>query len=94
MKRYIQLYLAMAPEVIEKMGENIHQKDWDGLAVNAHSFKSQVEYMGIKSLRAVLITIEQSAKSGAHEGLVPLYEEVIQLDQQAQGLLQAELARL
>lgn len=94
MRRYIKLYLSVAPEMLQKMGQNIQQQDWKGLAVNAHSFKSQVEYMGIHTLKAVLINLEKSAKSGEPQHVVPLFKEVIQLHQQAKELLKRELATL
>ena len=72
MKRYISMYLKMAPETFERMQGNIQDKSWSDLAINAHSLKPQAEFMGISTLKESLIEIENKVKSNQTEGLEAL----------------------
>jgi HPt (histidine-containing phosphotransfer) domain-containing protein len=75
MKRYISLYLKMAPESFERMQENIENKSWQELAINAHSFKPQAEYMGITVLQNLMIDIELQVESNQFENLDSLFKK-------------------
>lgn len=59
MKRYINIYLSIAPETFKQMEQHVLDKDWEQLRIKAHSLKPQSDYMGIPSLKSVLIEIEQ-----------------------------------
>lgn len=63
MKRYIGLYLDVAPKTFEEMKRNLNNKDWEQLRINAHSLKPQADYMGINSLKEELIKIEEAVKA-------------------------------
>ena len=39
MKRYISLYLDVAPKTFEEMQRNLTNGDWEQLRINAHSLK-------------------------------------------------------
>lgn len=75
MKRYINIYLRTAPETFQEMERNILDQDWEQLRINAHSLKPQADYMGIPSLKAVLVEIEQSVIEKQFELLQELYEK-------------------
>ena len=60
MKRYISLYLDVAPKTFEEMQRNLQDGDWEQLRINAHSLKPQAEFMGIKSLKEELIKKEEA----------------------------------
>lgn len=62
MKRYISLYLDVVPKTFEEMQHNLENRDWEQLRINAHSLKPQTDFMGIQSLKEVLITIEEAVK--------------------------------
>ena len=63
MKRYISLYLDVAPKTFEEMKRNLNNKDWEQLRINAHSLKPQADFMGIDSLKEELIKIEEAVKT-------------------------------
>jgi len=75
MKRYISMYLNMAPDTFERMRQNIIDKSWQELAVNAHSLKPQAEFMGIATLKEVLVEIENRVKSGQFNEMDCLFEK-------------------
>lgn len=62
MKRYISLYLDVAPKTFAKMQLNLEAGDWEQLRINAHSLKPQAEYMGLVKLKDQLIKIEEAVK--------------------------------
>jgi HPt (histidine-containing phosphotransfer) domain-containing protein len=64
MKRYISLYLDVAPKTFEEMLRNLKDGDWEQLRINAHSLKPQADFMGISSLKEELIKIEEAVKLG------------------------------
>ena len=73
MKRYISLYLDVAPKTFEEMQRNLTNVDWEQLRINAHSLKPQAEFMGILSLKEELIRIEEAVKSNDLDGIEELY---------------------
>ena len=88
MKRYISMYLNMAPETLERMRQNIENRSWQELAVNAHSLKPQADYMGIATLKEVMIEIENKAKSGKVDDLEILYKKAISIHKESEAFLQ------
>ncbi len=93
-KRYINMYLSIAPEIFERMNTDIQNQSWADLAINAHSLKPQVDYMGIPELKATLMTIENQIKKGETEGLKELYEKALQLHQQAATILEDKMNQM
>jgi len=67
MRRYISVFLNVAPETFGKMKTNILNEDWDQLRINAHSLKPEADYMGIKKLKGALEKIEHHVTEGDHE---------------------------
>lgn len=88
MKKYISMYLAMAPDSFERMRQNIKEKAWHELAVNAHSFKPQADYMGIATLKDLMTEIERKAKIRQLDNLESLYEKAISIHHGSVGCLQ------
>ena len=91
MKRYIQLYLQIAPECLGRMKKNIGDENWKDLAINAHSLKPQADFMGIATLKETLINIEDAVKQGKIEPLEGLYEQAYQLHEEATAILNEKL---
>lgn len=87
MKRYINIYLSIAPNTFEQMHQNIIDRDWEQLRINAHSLKPQSDYMGIPALKAVLIQIENKASEGESQALQNLYNEALELHKESEILL-------
>lgn len=75
MKRYIHIYLDVAPVTFEQMQQHVIDRDWEQLRIKAHSLKPQADYMGIPQLKAVLVEIEQSVQEATFEKLLPLFEK-------------------
>ncbi len=79
MRRYIQLYLDVAPECFDKMQSNINDEDWTQLRVNAHSLKPQAEFMGALDLKQTLVKIEEAVDANDTEGARNLYASALRL---------------
>ena len=94
MKRYITMYLSTAPEIFERMNENIAQENWSDLAINAHSIKPQTDYMGIGSLKNILIEIENGVKNGEYESLKDLYEKAYDIHKKSEAFLNDKVKEL
>ena len=91
MKRYISMYLDMAPETFERMRVNIDDKSWQELAVNAHSLKPLADYMGIAILKELLIEIENKVNSDQLEGMETLFAKANSIHSESEILLQKYL---
>jgi HPt (histidine-containing phosphotransfer) domain-containing protein len=87
MKRYITMYLSTAPDIFERMNKNITQENWSDLAINAHSIKPQTDFMGIKSLKNILIEIENAVKNEEYESLKVLYQKAYEIHKKSEILL-------
>ena len=91
MKRYISLYLDVAPKTFEEMQRNLNSGDWEQLRINAHSLKPQAEFMGIMSLKEELIKIEEAVKSNDLDGIEELYSRALTLSTQSEHMLKEML---
>lgn len=88
MRRYISMYLKMAPETFERMHQNIKDKSWPELAINAHSLKPQAEYMGIDTLKELLIEIEKKIKNDQLEDMETLFKKAKSIHDESEVFLQ------
>ena len=88
MRRYISMYLNMAPETFERMHQNIKDKSWTELAINAHSLKPQSEFVGISALKELLIEIENKVKSDQTEGVEALFIKAKSIHDESEVFLQ------
>lgn len=88
MRRYISMYLKMAPETFERMHQNIEDESWPELAVNAHSLKPQAELMGIEILKELLIDIENKVRSDQTEEVAVLFTKARSIHDDAEIFLQ------
>ncbi len=93
MKRYISLYLDVAPKTFEEMQRNLTNGDWEQLRINAHSLKPQAEFMGILSLKEELIRIEEAVKSNDLDGIEELYRRAHTLSAQSELMLKEILVQ-
>ena len=94
MKRYITMYLSTAPEIFERMNENIAQENWSELAINAHSIKPQTDFMGIESLKNILIEIEKGVQNRDYERLKDLYHKAYEIHKKSEVFLNDKVKEL
>ena len=81
------MYLSAAPDIFERMQNDIDTKNWSNLAINAHSLKPQVDFMGIAALKELLVKIEEGVKAGETESLAALHNKAYQMHQEAEPIL-------
>lgn len=60
----IQIFLENTPNVLKNMKEHFANQEWDKLYRQAHQIKPNLEYMGLKQAREIILEIEEQAKSG------------------------------
>jgi HPt (histidine-containing phosphotransfer) domain-containing protein len=94
MKRYITLYLDVAPKTFDEMLINLNNGDWGQLRINAHSLKPQADFMGIKSLKDELIKIEEAVQMNQFDDMEALYRKALDLSVASERLLKDELEQL
>lgn len=87
MKRYISLYLDVAPKTFAEMERNLQQKEWEQLRIHAHSLKPQTDFMGIQLLKEQLIRIEEAIQSNQLEGIEELFDTALSLSREAEHSL-------
>lgn len=91
MKRYIGLYLDVAPKTFEEMKRNLANEDWEQLRINAHSLKPQADFMGIDSLKEELIKIEEAVKANNFDILENLFSTSFKISADSESLLKEML---
>ena len=94
MKRYISLYLDVAPKTFEQMQQNLQNGDWEQLRINAHSLKPQAEFMGITSLKDELNKIEEAIKANKLDSIEQLFKTSLIISKDAEDSLKAILEQL
>ena len=94
MKRYISLYLDVAPKTFAEMKRNLQDKDWEQLRINAHSLKPQADFMGINSLKEQLIKIEDAVKANNFDVLENLFNASFKIATDSGSLLKDMLEQL
>ena len=94
MKRYISLYLDVAPKIFEEMKLNLRNGDWEQLRINAHSLKPQADFMGINSLKEELIKIEEAVRTNNFEMLEKLFDASFKIACDSEIILKETLDQL
>ena len=94
MRRYITLYLEVAPKTFEEMQQNFQHSDWEQLRINAHSLKPQADFMGINSLKEALVKIEECALKGELQDLEDLVPTARSISAESAQVLKELLAEL
>ena len=72
MKRYINMYLDIAPKILEQMNQHVEDKDWEQLKIKAHSLKPQAEFIGVVKLKTILVDIEKGVAEQNYDALAQL----------------------
>ncbi len=94
MKRYMGLYLDVAPKTFAEMKRNLEDKDWEQLRINADSLKPQADFMGINSLKEELIKIEEAVKANNFDVLENLFTTSFKIATDSESLLKGMLEQL
>ena len=94
MKRYMGLYLDVAPKTFAEMKRNLQDKDWEQLRINAHSLKPQADFMGINSLKEELIKIEEAVKANNVDVLENLFTTSFKIATDSELILKDMLEQL
>ena len=94
MKRYISLYLDVAPKTFEEMQRNLKNEDWEQLRINAHSLKPQADFMGIDRLKEELIKIEEAVKTNNFDILENLLTTSLKIAAESEIILKEMLEQL
>ena len=94
MKRYISLYLDVAPKTFEEMQRNLKDADWEQLRINAHSLKPQADFMGIDRLKEELIKIEEAVKTNNFDILENLLNTSLKIAADSEIILKEMLEQL
>ena len=94
MKRYISLYLDVAPKTFEEMQRNLKNEDWEQLRINAHSLKPQADFMGIDRLKEELIKIEEAVKTNNFDILENLFNTSFKIAADSEIILKEMLEQL
>lgn len=79
MKKYIGMFLQIAPQQMEKIKMAMAASDWDAVRANAHSLKPQITYMGINGGDVLIKKIEDDA--GSRSNLAELPGMVSRMDE-------------
>jgi HPt (histidine-containing phosphotransfer) domain-containing protein len=94
MKRYISLYLDVAPKTFEEMQLNVQSGDWEQLRISAHSLKPQVDFMGISTLKEELIKIEEAVKLNQLDNIENIFNKSHEISIDSVNLLREMLKNL
>ena len=94
MKRYISLYLEVAPKTFAEMQRNLNNGDWEQLRINAHSLKPQADFMGIVSLKEALSKIEEAVKTNHLKGIEELFNSSVKITNDSEHILRELLDKL
>jgi HPt (histidine-containing phosphotransfer) domain-containing protein len=94
MKRYISLYLDVAPKTFEEMQRNLKDGDWEQLRINAHSLKPQADFMGVNILKEELIKIEAAVKLGNFDVIEKLFNTSLAISTKSENSLREMLDQL
>jgi HPt (histidine-containing phosphotransfer) domain-containing protein len=68
MRHFIQKFLDQYPLEIKRLEDALEQDDREALYQAAHSFKPQMEFVGLKNASTLSARLEQGARSGSSIG--------------------------
>lgn len=74
-EKYIRMFLANAPKLLEQIDQAIQTANYQQLKVAAHSMKPQLSYMGVSEKVSNIQLIEQISQEEAHQAQLPALVE-------------------
>lgn len=76
-KEMITLFVESVPEELKKLQEAIRQQDWQKAYMILHPLKTNINFMGIASIKEKVLKAEQLAKHKQETASIPeLVEEI------------------
>jgi HPt (histidine-containing phosphotransfer) domain-containing protein len=81
MRKYISLFTAAAPQLIEKIQADFQKKNFEEIANQVHGFKTKWVMMGMTETKNLAIEIENQCREGSineklSENIAKLVEQV------------------
>ncbi|MFN3939657.1 MAG: Hpt domain-containing protein, partial [Chitinophagales bacterium] len=70
MKKYINMFIQSAPDAINQMKQLHAAGNWNQLRTVAHSLKPQLGYMGIDTVKELILRIEEYAGEGKKTDII------------------------
>jgi HPt (histidine-containing phosphotransfer) domain-containing protein len=67
--RFLDLYIEKAPQLAEKLCNQLLHNDYVGASITAHELKSQSAYLGLSDIVQAAALIEEATDTGATEHL-------------------------
>ena len=67
----MNMFIENTPDSIQDMRNQYNEKNWPTLRRVAHTLKSQLNMLGIKSLSGIILTIEKSAEKETDLDQIP-----------------------
>ncbi len=61
-KEMICLFIDNTPRELNSLKKNVHDENWDEVYKIAHTLKTSISFMGIKSIQKEVLEVEQNAK--------------------------------
>ncbi len=68
--------LSQVDEFMEKMTKSVEIADWNDLAFHSHAYKSSARIIGATIFQTKLGELEEMAKKGNKETILPLFQEI------------------
>ena len=74
----VDSFVEKTPELLEELSSSCAEKDWTNVGNLAHKLKPNLAFMGIESLKDLVLRIETDGKSGENVKELPkLVDELI-----------------
>jgi HPt (histidine-containing phosphotransfer) domain-containing protein len=67
----VDIFLSKTPETLQEIERFLEEKNWEMVGFLSHKLKATYAYMGINSLKEILLFIEKSAKAGENLSDIP-----------------------
>jgi HPt (histidine-containing phosphotransfer) domain-containing protein len=67
----VDIFLSKTPETLREIEKFLHENNWEMVGFLSHKLKATYAYMGIGSLKEILLYMEKSAKAGENLADIP-----------------------
>lgn len=67
----VDIFLTKTPPTLEEIKQFLEESNWEMVGFLSHKLKATYAYMGINSLKEILLFIEKNAKSGENLSDIP-----------------------
>lgn len=70
-EKMVHMFLALTPELIERLKNGLKEKNYAEIKAAAHKMKPSIDMMGIVTLSQKIRTLEQYAANESHTSEIP-----------------------